>query len=231
MGNYDSGSAGDGSRLENALLNDFTWEINNQADGMERFAKMSGTWMGIKMNNNQHYTGTWSDLTAPATIFGYNTAGTGSNAWTLNLTISDTYSAHCWYRFAITINNNIESRCRGLGGIAANWDLVQPTVTIELDIPMTEANYGIFNHHASGTSASLQFGNFANVGVDPASATGDIQFNVGASEITANPFTYDNGFQVLRLSITPLYDSTNSRWGGATIQDLIQIADGLDQAF
>ena len=201
------------------------------ADGQEKFGVISGTWMGVDMPDNQYLSGTWTDLTAPATIWGYNTAGTGSNAWFLNLVVSDSYANHCWHRFAITINNNLESRCRSTGGIASNWDLIAPTVTVEIDIPLTSATYKIFGHYQDGTLSSFAFGNWDSVGTEPCPAVGDIQFNAGSCEMTANPFTYDGGFEVLRLTFNVLYDAVNNRWGGATVTDLIQIADGLDQTF
>ena len=92
-----------------------------------------------------------------------------------------------------------------------------------------KSSYKIYKDWADGTLVEFDFGNFPNVGIDGADSTGDMQFNATKCEISANPFQYDNGFQVIRLSLNVLYDSTNDRWGNASIVNLVEVADGLDQ--
>lgn len=200
-GTYDSGSAGDGTILENALLDTLTLTIDQNAKGTQRVAQIAGDWKGNEINYAQHFTGTWTDTFYAATPTFLN----DTDVFTVDLTIDGNTFAGltCWRKFTFNGNNNVSSDCFTTGGKAGNF-IIAPTITYELTIPYTDATYVIRKACYNGGNVDLNIYNGAG--------TADAQLNIDfpSGYLTKDPEDFDGDYHAFTLSVE--VDKLSTGW-------------------
>jgi len=188
----------DGVILEDAVLDNLNLIWENNSSGIDRLAKMAGTWKGTAIQHGQDLSGgTW---VAPLTTGFYNTASQSAAFTPSTVTIGSTsLDGICWRRFELQINNNVTSDCKTIGGKPNNWKFA-PEIKMLLDIPYNETSYALFSEYVSGSDCLLTFQNGAGT------ADGGLSIHAGNGFLEVNPFQYENGYQVLRLTINVEYE-------------------------
>jgi len=201
-GTYDSGSAGDGMILENALLNTLVLTIDQNAKGTQRVAQISGDWKGNNLQVAQHFTGTWTDAFYAATPTFLNDT---ADVFTVDLTIDGTTftGLTCWRKFVMNGNNNVSSDCFTTGGKANNYVLA-PSITYELTIPYTDASYVIRKACHNGGNVDLNIYNGAGT------TDGQLNIDFPSGYLTKDPEDFDGDYHAFTLSVE--VDKLSTGW-------------------
>lgn len=194
--------AGDGTILENALLNSLVLTIDQNAKGTQRVAQMSGDWIGNKMNFAQTLSGAWVDTFYTATPTFLNDT---TDVFMVDLIIDGaTFTGiTCWRKFTFTGNNNVSSDCFTTGGKAGNY-VMAPTITYELTIPYTDATYVIRKACANGGNVSLVISNGAGT------TDGQLYFSFPSGYLTKDPEDFDGDYHAFTLSVE--VDKISTGW-------------------
>jgi hypothetical protein len=109
--------------INQAILDDLTFEIDLNAKGIARYAKISGTWRGRKIGFDQAFEeSTFSVVDDPEF---YN------SEWTFKINGGDALPIK---KYTLSIKNNFTTDSRGAGGIANNY-LLNPEITVTVQLP------------------------------------------------------------------------------------------------
>jgi len=188
--NYNGTSAGDGVKLDNAILESYTLSIANEgASGLDKLLKTEGTWVGNVLTPNVDFTGIWSP--APATPTYYKN-------FTLALTIGSTsYTNLCWKNFQIKFDRTVNRIC---DTTKANNYTTELKIEATIDIPYNDATYGIFSKYKQGDNVSFNFYSCAD-GILNTYHGSNLGITSTKGILKANPYQYDGEYVALRLSI------------------------------
>jgi len=205
----DNINGSDGIILESAVLGDFTFSVNPNADGVARLAKISGNWVGNEMNYNQNLSGSW--VAESFTGF-YN----NSTALAMDVATWATLSSVCYKSYSLTINNNVTSDCR-VAGKANNYKF-SPVITVNIVLPYDSNTYGLLNAYNSGTTGSIQL-KVGTTGQD-----GYLSI-LSYGRISATPFGTDGAYETINLTQTVEFNTSASK----SLE--IVIADDNDRSY
>lgn len=188
--NYNGTSAGDGVKLDNAILESYTLSIANEgASGLDKLLKTEGTWVGNVLTPDIDFTGTW--VPAPATPTYYKN-------FTLALTIGSTsYANLCWKNFQIKFDRTVNRIC---DTTKANNYTTELKIEATIDSPYNDATYGIFSKFKQGDNVFFNFYSYAD-GILNAYHGSNLAIISTKGILKANPYQYDGEYVALRLSI------------------------------
>ena len=199
---YDSGAGNrDGVILENAIIDNLTFTVDNNANGISRLARIAGSWIGNELNYDQALGG--AGFTAlPATPYYFpNSLAPTYATWVLNLVINGvTYSATAFRRFEFAINNNVYSDIKVAGGKANNYKM-NPEIIYTIDLPYNTTTHRIFDGYIAGGNVAMDFGNGTG------DAGGTIKFDTENGVLIGNPQVYEGEYKAIRIQFKALRPS------------------------
>lgn len=194
---YNGSSAGDGVKLDNAVLDSYTISINNQGSGTDKLMKTEGVWKGNTLTTDLDFSGTWVAPTSDPTYY---------KNFKLNLTIDGTnYENICWKNFQIKFERGLDTMCR-TNGVATNYISV-PKITATIDIPYTGSNYAFYSKYVEGVNVGFKIYNEENPNSWYHVLDGNLAIEVESAILTANPYQYDGEYLSLRLEMEILKPS------------------------
>ena len=199
---YDSGAGNrDGVILENAIIDNLTFTVDANAVGISRLARISGAWIGNKLNYDQALGGA-AFVALPATPDYFpNSVITANETWVLNLVINGvTYSATAFRRFEFAINNNVYSDIKVAGGKANNYKM-NPEIIYTIDLPYNTTTHRIFDGYMAGGNVAMDFGNGTG------DAGGTIKFDTENGVLISNPQVYEGDYKAIRIQFKALRPS------------------------
>lgn len=207
--NYNGSSTGDGSKLDNALLDSYTLSINNNGSNIDGLLKREGVWVGNILTPALDFTGNWVAPTANPTYY---------MGFRLDLTIGvTTYANACWKMFSFKYDRNITKQCSN-NGVATNY-LTNPSVEVTIDIPKTSGNYDLDKKYKEGDNVSFNFYHLVS-GTYNTYVNGGIGFTSTSGILKSAPAQYDGDYEAWRLVI----DVTRPNGG---FYPNIVLADGI----
>jgi hypothetical protein len=128
----------DGWIYENAILDNLTFQVQPNNQGIARLAKISGEWVARqRVVSGGQFTGT---LTAQPAVNFYPTAAAKFTLSMINATTVPDNTDLCFTNFELVINNNVGRDCVGADGLAAEYTLA-PEVLIRVTIPKISTTY------------------------------------------------------------------------------------------
>ena len=215
VGTYDSGSAGDGVIVENALLNTLTLTIDQNAKGTQRVAQIAGEWVGNEINHAQHFTGMWTDTFYTATPTFLN----DTDSFTVDLIINGTTFSGitCWRKFTFNGNNNVSSDCFTTGGKANNY-IIAPTINYELTLPYTDASYVIRKACYQGGNVDL------NIYNGTGTLDGGLNIDLPSGYLTRDPEDFDGDYHAFTLNVE--VDEISTGWANT-----VKFTDTIDGGY
>jgi hypothetical protein len=201
---YRAGNTTDGYQIFSAILNTFSWSINNNAQDVERIAKMTAQWMGGGMLVNTPI------VSLNASVLQDDLIGSvldTDNEFTLDITTPSTGALTdvCWYDWAQNYNGGVTSDCFvGAGAVPNNLkrDGLENSFTVRM--PYNTSTLTLLSDYASSNNIALRF---RNQYTD--SEVGHVDFNIANAIATAEPLGVNGNYFGIDLTVTPLVDETN----------------------
>lgn len=205
----DNVQGSDGEILDSAILNTFTFEIDFNAEGYAKLAKISGQWIGKSMQNALDLSGTW--VAQDTTGLFNDTSG-----FTLSTSGITSLSDYCKKKYTLTINNNVVVDCRA-NSAAANYR-TPTTITTSVSLPYDSTTYATMTDYlnatqgtitlstgSTGVSGYLNLVSYGKISVDPRSVDGDFE----SIDLTINHNVDTSAGKSLAVSIA---DATDRSW-------------------
>lgn len=179
---------GDSVLLQNAIVSQLNFNLDNTASGLGHVMTMDGSWTGTKVTPS--YTATINTPDISTLI------GDAGEKWYLNWNDgTTTYTDHCFYNWSMSIDNQIEGTCKGAGEFR-NYR-IRPVLTVNFTIPWSDANDSTLDNYVAGTKMSFGLRNYAGVG-NPTSP-GDFMFAADEMILTSTPDADQNGYEALNI--------------------------------
>jgi len=199
----DSASADDGIILENAIIDNLTIDFDFLANGIGRFAQLSGTWVGNEMNFEQTTNGTWvaTDGGAKSTLTTTPLNDTDAYSFTVLTSGGVDWSGQNVRKFSLNIANNVTSNAATTAGKANNYD-VSPVYTSTIILDYNATTEKVLKDFQDGATITTTLDNTTYA----AGTTGDFTIALTGGKLTKPPFIYNGDFAGVQLDV--LWHST-----------------------
>ena len=217
----NSASADDGIILENAIIDNLTLSFDFLANGIGRFAQLSGTWVGNEMNFEQTTSGVWV-TTADGARTGMTVEPLNDvDVFSFSTLTSDTvdWSGQNVRSFNFNVANNVTSNAATTAGKANNYD-ISPVYTSTIILDYNATTELVLKDFQDGATITATLDNTTHA----AGARGDFIIALSGGKLTKPPFQYNGDFTGVGLEV--MWHST----AGAT-PVTIQVTDGIQWGY
>ena len=217
----NSASADDGIILENAIIDNLTIDFDFLANGIGRFAQLSGTWVGNEMNFEQTTGGTWvaTDGGAKSTLITTPLNDADAFAFTVLGSDSEDWSGEAVRSFSLNIANNVTSNVATTAGKANNYD-VSPVYTSKIVLDYNSTTEKVLKDFQDGATILATLDNTTRA----AGTTKDFTIACTGGKLMKSPFIYNGEFAGVELDV--VWHST-----AAATPITITLTDGIQWGY
>jgi hypothetical protein len=211
QGNYNDGaSVGDGTILSCAIIDELSFDIDFDANGINHLLQASVKWVGNQMVADQYFDGDWVDPVSTGRLSGF----------ALNTLTVDgvSYSGVCPKKINIKFKNNVTAACTTTK--ANDYD-TQFSMITTITLIANETSIGAFGKYTNGFINGSPVNVAFNISNGTDTSLGVLSFKNTYGELMSSPFVTNGDKTEVNLVIEALRPAAG--WS-----EVVTLADGVD---